>query len=157
VSELRLPKPKRAAKVPKPLKRTKRKGNHTSRHRAKREARMVDADKLYSEYIRTRDDWTCKRCGSAHNPQCAHIVSRRYRATRWMTGNPGGAVCLCSRCHMMFTHRPLEWDAWVEGRYPGHLEVLKRTALAGVAHVDYDAVCISILAAMAALVDRRTA
>jgi hypothetical protein len=39
--------------------------------------------------------------------QCAHIMSRRYRALRWSYDN---AVPLCGAHHTFFTHRPAEWE-----------------------------------------------
>lgn len=122
---------------PKPEKRKRVKGR-TSKHRARRKAKLRDADKLFSLFIRNRDGWACRKCGSVQNIQCAHIVSRRYRATRW---SPDNAIALCARDHVKFTYRPLEWEAWIDERFPGRLEALKLRALAGVAHVDYEAVC----------------
>jgi hypothetical protein len=57
----------------------------------------------------------CLECGTREGLQCAHLISRRYSATRW---DPANAVTLCFRCHKKFTERPLEWDAWCE-RYVG--------------------------------------
>ncbi|GIW90893.1 MAG: hypothetical protein KatS3mg109_1325 [Pirellulaceae bacterium] len=65
------------------------------------------ADRVFSERIRERDR-ACVRCGSTYRLQCAHIVSRRYSALRWAEDN---AVALCQRCHVYFTHRPVEWEA----------------------------------------------
>lgn len=84
-------------------------------------------DDLFSKVVRRRGN--CVRCLSTHRLQCAHIVSRRYRATRWDLDN---AVCLCAKCHTYFTHRPLEWDQWIGPRLrPGALIDLKRKAIAG--------------------------
>lgn len=69
--------------------------------------------------------------------QCAHIVSRRYTATRWERGN---AVCLCRACHMRYTANPLAWDLWVEEEIgiPAYI-ALKQKALAGRGRTDYKA------------------
>jgi len=45
--------------------------------------------------------------------QWAHIVSRRYKSTRWRLDN---CFLLCSACHTYYTHRPLEWDIFVAGK-----------------------------------------
>lgn len=127
-SEARYPKP--ARRGPKPKRRIRR--------QAKRKAKLHDADRLFSLYIRARDGWACRRCGSVVNPQCAHVISRTYRAIRW---NPDNAVCLCRGCHVMFTHRPLEWADWCEERFPGRLALLKVQALAAHEKPDYDAIC----------------
>jgi hypothetical protein len=66
------------------------------------------ADRLFSRYIRARDG-RCVECGKTDSLQCAHLVSRRYHAVRWDERN---AVALCQGCHVYYTHRPLEWDAW---------------------------------------------
>jgi hypothetical protein len=147
-----LPKPTRAKKPRKPLRRSHRRGDHTSRHRAKRKASARLADRLFSEYIRTRDDWQCRNCGSPKHPQCAHVVSRRYRAIRWSSEN---AVCLCKRCHMKYTNDPIGWEKWVEDRWPGRLAELKRLAWAGVAKIDHEAVCVGLMVSLAALSERR--
>lgn len=129
--------PKTRYALEKPLKRQP-KPQRRIRRQSKRKAKLHDADKLFSQFIRTRDGWACRACGSPFNPQCAHIVSRRYRAVRW---TPENAVTLCQRDHMRWTHDPLGWEAWVEERFPGRLAILKARAMAGVAKVDYDEVC----------------
>lgn len=126
-----LPKPVRAVQ----RSRAARVGKRTSRRRKQRKARLKDCDGAFSLLIRTRDDWTCRACGSVRGPQCAHLVSRRYRATRWDSRN---AVCLCSGCHVRYTFDPLAWDAWCSERFPAVWPELRATAMRGVAHVDYD-------------------
>ena len=58
-------------------------------------------DKLFSIYVRTRDNWTCQRCSTKYIPptnglQCAHNFGRRVHATRWHEHN---AMALCTGCH----------------------------------------------------------
>lgn len=130
--------------LPKPPKRP-RKPRRPIRRKSKRKAKLHDADKLFSEYIRGRDGWACRRCGSPYSPQCAHILSRRYRSVRW---SPENAVCLCQKCHMKFTHDPLAWEDWCEERFPGRLEVLKGIVRAGSQREDYEALCESLRAAI---------
>ena len=60
--------------------------------------------------------------------QCAHIISRRYRVTRWA---PENALPLCAGHHTYYTHHPLEWEAFIEQRSPGLLANLKHVALRG--------------------------
>jgi hypothetical protein len=101
-----------------------------------------ECDRRFAFHIKQRDAWICRACGNFTRLQCAHIVSRRYHATRWMTGN---AVTLCSACHVRFTMDPLAWDAWVEERIGlAAYDELKRIARQGVAHIDYDAVLASL-------------
>jgi 5-methylcytosine-specific restriction endonuclease McrA len=68
------------------------------------------ADTLFSLMVRERDG-RCLNCSARSGLQCAHLVSRRYRAVRW---NPDNAVALCFRCHKGFTEHPIEWRAWVD-------------------------------------------
>ena len=109
--------------------------------RKSRTALRNKADRLFSLAIRNRDG-CCRACGGSYRLQCAHIVSRRYGATRWCVDN---AVALCARCHMKYTHDPLGWDDWVDERFgPGRLVQLKLRARQGVAKVDLAAVVESL-------------
>ena len=150
------PKPeRRSAKPPKPIRRKAKAGSRTSRRRKARKARCQDADRLFSEFIRTRDDWQCRACGKTTAQavmQCAHVVSRRYRAVRW---NPHNAVCLCSGCHVKFTHDPLGWDAWCEERFPDSFAAMKTLARIGVEHIDYELECHMLRERLAELKERR--
>lgn len=92
----------------------------------KRQNHMKQADILFSKIIRRRDG-VCVRCGRTENLQCAHIISRSYRSIRCDVDN---AVALCRGCHVFFTHRPLEWQEWVEAMWPGRWGVLRERALA---------------------------
>lgn len=127
-------------RVPKPAKRSA-KPRRRIRAKSKRKAKLHDADRLFSQAVRERDGWQCRACGSVQGIQCAHIVSRRYRATRWMMAN---AVALCKRCHMRFTCDPLAWDAWVEERIGTGVGELKVLARQGVSHVDYEGLCAEL-------------
>ncbi len=62
------------------------------------------ATALHSKIVRARG--YCENCGAIQNLQCAHIVSRRYSATRTREDN---AFCLCAKCHMHFTEWPVEF------------------------------------------------
>lgn len=99
-----------------PLKRSKPKAKRgTSTAALKRKATS-----LHSQYVRARDG-RCVRCGSTSGQlQCAHIISRRYAATRTDEGN---AWTLCAACHRRLTEWPNEhvgfftqqlgsWDAY---------------------------------------------
>jgi hypothetical protein len=67
------------------------------------------ATKLHSLLVRSRG--MCQRCGERDYSklQCAHIVSRRFSATRTDENN---AWCLCARCHMHLTTWPNEHVAF---------------------------------------------
>jgi hypothetical protein len=130
----------RAQPLAKPVKRG-RKPRKRIQAKSKRHMKLHDADKLFSQYIRTRDGWACVRCHSPLHPQCAHLHSRIYRAIRF---DPLNATTLCRGCHVMFTHRPIEWQDWCEERWPGRLAMLRAHALGAHPHPDYDGICESL-------------
>lgn len=72
------------------------------------------ADKTFSLYIRTRDNWTCQRCSRRYDPptqalHCSHFMGRGKEATRFDEEN---ADALCYGCHRYFTAHPLEHVDW---------------------------------------------
>lgn len=62
----------------------------------------IDAtDKIYSEIIRfgkTR----CQRCHKISQLQCAHIMGRTHKNTRWLVKPVRNAIALCMSCHSWF-------------------------------------------------------
>lgn len=123
------------------IRRKGKRGSRTSKRRKSRLGQRRECDRMFALAVKERDGWSCRACGTQMHPQCAHLVSRRYHATRWILDN---AVCLCSGCHMKYTHDPLGWEAWIEERWPGRLAQLKARALAGVRWVDYEAIAESL-------------
>ena len=72
------------------------------------------ADKIFSLYIRTRDNWTCQRCKNKYEPptsalHCSHFMGRGKEATRFDEDN---ADALCYGCHRYFTAQPAEHYLW---------------------------------------------
>lgn len=72
------------------------------------------SDKAFSDYIRTRDNWTCQRCGTQYQPptsalHCSHFMGRGKENTRF---DPENADALCYGCHMYFTAHPAEHYMW---------------------------------------------
>lgn len=65
-------------------------------------------DKLFSQIIRSAGK--CQRCGSTDNLQTAHIITRKYSATRTDERN---AWCLCARCHRRLTDWPREHSRYI--------------------------------------------
>lgn len=68
------------------------------------------ADKAFSLYIRTRDDWTCQRCGRQYQPptsalHCSHFMGRAKENTRF---DPLNATSLCYGCHSYLGSHPTE-------------------------------------------------
>lgn len=82
------------------------------------------ADKLFSDYIRKRDSYTCQRCQKHIEPptsyiQCAHFYGRRGKSTRFDGDN---AVALCGTigfpggCHGYFQDHPKEFADFMRKR-----------------------------------------
>lgn len=72
------------------------------------------ADRAFSNYIRTRDNWTCQRCGKQYTPptsalHCSHFQGRGKEATRF---EPDNCDALCYGCHRYFTAQPGEHYQW---------------------------------------------
>ena len=66
---------------------------------------VANLDVAFSLFVRHRDG-RCRLCGQQGPLDCAHVFSRRYRATRW---NPRNALALCRTEHVYYTRRPKEW------------------------------------------------
>ena len=67
-----------------------------------RKTLRLRADKVFSEYIRKRDNYKCFTCGKVGSPadgvmQCGHLFSRVNFSTRWDEDN---AFCQCRGCNM---------------------------------------------------------
>lgn len=113
----------------------------------KRKANLRRCDSVFSKLVRTvgiceMEGYSGVAC--AGPLQCAHIVSRSYRSTRWSREN---ALCICAAHHVFYTHRPLEWEqAVLDHIGPDEYEALKRRALESV-RVNYEAVLSSLEAA----------
>jgi hypothetical protein len=100
------------------------------------------ADDLFSKLIRDRASGclaTGFRFDCSGVLQCAHIVSRSYRATRWSL-DPDGAVALCAAHHVWFTHHPLEWVDWLRANFAGYYEEIRDMARFGEPEKAADAV-----------------
>lgn len=92
----------------------------------KRQNYMRRADTAFAKAIRSIGYCQSDRESHAGNLQCAHIIPRTYKTIRT---HPDNALCLCQGCHTFYTHRPLEWEAWVKIKYPGRWEHLRSLAL----------------------------
>lgn len=91
-----------------------------TRKKPNRTAMTREADRLFSRQVRARGHcelWLLApevRCAGEY--QCCHVISRRYRSTRWTFDN---AFCGCQSHHVFFTHRPEAFYLAVEASYPG--------------------------------------
>src|SRR5690606_35592196 len=70
-------------------------------------------DIVFSELVRELDGNRCRVCGKSAPEvriECAHIMSRRYRRTRWLVTN---AMALCNYHHRWFGEHPNQWVKFV--------------------------------------------
>ena len=63
--------------------------------------KLCPADTTFSKFIRTRDNWTCQRCGKRYPPptqalHCSHYLGRGRENTRF---DPENCDSLCYGCH----------------------------------------------------------
>lgn len=80
--------------------------------------RISKLDKLFSDYIRSRDKWTCQRCNTRYKPptsglHCSHFWGRRMKSVRFDTEN---CVALCHGCHVYFTGNPYLHTEFMKSR-----------------------------------------
>ncbi len=113
------------------------------------------ATTLHSMVVRARAGYRCERCGTVDGQlQCAHIVSRRYTATRV---DPFNAWCLCAACHRRLTEHP---DEHVQFAYATRGEIgyqsIRSCAYAGRGTVANAAFWAGQVAILQAELDRLT-
>jgi hypothetical protein len=101
------------------------------RRRTRSQIDKSACDRLFSELVRARG--ACQRCGTTSEHaqlQCAHIVSRRYTATRCDFAN---AWCLCAACHRRLTEHPDEHVLFAHlTRGADGYDAIRRRALDGI-------------------------
>ena len=93
------------------------------------------ADKLFSKIVRSRG--SCERCGTTEYAtlQCAHIITRKYSATRTDTRN---AWCLCARCHRRLTDWPREHSRFITQTIGGNTYEELRAKAEAVTKVNWE-------------------
>lgn len=96
-------------------------------------------DALFSKIVRSRG--YCQRCGSTEWLQTAHIISRRYAATRCDLRN---AWCLCARCHRRLTDWPREHSHYITETIGTELYEELRQKAETVSKVDWEQVYESL-------------
>lgn len=137
---------KPARRGPKPPKRIERASRPARvRKRDSRGKLRELADDLFSLFIRTRDGWICRRCGSTNwrAMQCAHLFPKgSYTALRYDERN---AICLCDGCHRYMTNRWFEWREFLAARIldgAAGVHALGLEAMVRIGSLDYAAACI---------------
>lgn len=88
--------------------------------------RRDPADRLFSYYIRERDNWTCTRCGrqferKSQGLHCSHFFGRRAESTRF---DPENCDSACYGCHQYFGSNPLEFTEWKKKQLGDRFDLL---------------------------------
>ena len=95
------------------------------------------ADDLQSLYIRHRDKWICRVCGSQRfdEMQAMHLFAKsEFRSGRYLEAN---LMCGCRGCHRYYTDRPTAWDMWLRGKLGDQYEVLRNVCMVRSGPHDY--------------------
>ena len=94
--------------------------------------KRTTTDKIFSEYVRERDDWTCQKCSKeftqgvdSRRLHCAHIwFGRANISTRW---EPLNCISLCVGCHLKNDQSPAEaWELLTKNRTPSEIMWLQQ-------------------------------
>jgi hypothetical protein len=92
-------------------------------------------DTKFSILIRRRDNYTCQKCGKKlPSSQCAHILTRGLRLTRWYMGN---AITLCYYCHIgsnTSAHRdPVGFTKFIDEKFgENYINKLQKIAIKNI-------------------------
>lgn len=75
-------------------------------------------DKLFSQYIRTRDGWQCQRCFKKYVPPTSGLHNSHFwgRAKKSVRFDPENCCALCCGCHQHLGANPLEHTEWYKKR-----------------------------------------
>ena len=77
-------------------------------------SRVKELDRVFSIYIRRKENNVCFTCGSTKNSQCGHYVSRKYLSLRWDELN---CHCQCSSCNIFKNGNMDEYARKLELKY----------------------------------------
>ncbi len=79
--------------------------------------KITKQDKVFSQLVRERANWTCERCGKVfpegyrQGLHCSHTYSRTKASTRLHQLN---ASAHCHGCHTFFGDNPVLFAEWIE-------------------------------------------
>jgi len=106
------------------------------RSKSERSKIIAKLDKLISDTVRERDNWTCQRCGRTNKNKkvmtCSHYWSRRHIGTRFSLNN---CITLCYPCHMF------HWESEKQGAYKAFM--LKKLGKEEFLQLEYEATNIT--------------
>jgi hypothetical protein len=95
------------------------------------------ADQLARTIVLSRDEWSCRRCGSQEVVQWAHLLTR---ASLCLRHDPDNSLALCRACHFHFTKNPAAFERWISKEMPGRWQELhtrRDAAIASGETIDY--------------------
>ena len=95
-----------------------------------RKIMIVKLDKLFSTYMRAKNEYRCEYCDNGGRTENHHgVVHRRYMNTRY---NEENCVCLCSGCHRLFSDFPrINNDFFIKRNGSDSLEEIEILARSG--------------------------
>jgi len=96
--------------------------------RSKRARLKTKLDKLVSEYVKKRDNYTCQHCGKrvdGSNCHVSHVIPRSHGDhLRW---DPMNLKVLCFHCHINWWHKnPIESGEWFKSKFPERWNYLQK-------------------------------
>lgn len=107
------------------------------RKKTKTQLRKI-ADKVFSEYIRRRDNgkcYTCKKQDDWKRMQCGHFIPRQYLSVRYDEVN---CHCQCYACNMLYNGQPGAYATRLDRDYGrGTVEMLEKARQEVVPNFDY--------------------
>lgn len=75
---------------------------------------LKKADKIFSVWIRNRDDNRCVVCGSDYRVQCGHLIKRGKKRLRFSELNCNAQ---CASCNFKHNSYPEPYTAWFINKY----------------------------------------
>jgi predicted restriction endonuclease len=77
----------------------------------------MNADTRWKLAVLELDDYTCQMpgCGANTNLDAAHIIPRRFKATRY---DPANGITLCRTHHEQFHQHPREFQSFLAHYLP---------------------------------------
>jgi hypothetical protein len=70
---------------------------------------LKEADRVFSLFIRNRDNYRCVICGSEFRPQCGHLIKRGKKSVRF---NEFNCHCQCAGCNKKHNYYPEHYTLW---------------------------------------------
>jgi len=72
-----------------------------------------DLDRVFSKFIRIRDNYSCVTCGN-HGNEAGHFKKRELRSTRWDEKNVN---CQCTYCNRYISGNLIEYAIYLQKKF----------------------------------------